>query len=99
MMNKKQFYPYIIVLAVFIQVAYTQFRAHFAAGENSPEVVALLTEQLEREKTRSAVAQYEIRSVRQHVATLFPNEVMDTRYPVRNLASVTREHGETYLEK
>lgn len=86
-------------LVIFLFVAFTAFKNHYNGLRETKEALAHSQTLLEQEKIKTAIAYYELENMRQNVATILPKNTISENYPVRALASISRETKNKPLEE
>ncbi len=95
----KVFIPFCLVLLMAIYIAYTNFKVYFAEGSDINKELVVTREQLEKEKLKTAMAFYELESMRQQVAVALPGDLTPKQYSARNIASVSRSFYDKPLDQ
>ncbi len=85
-------------LMIFLFVAFTSFKNHFSGLRETKEMLTHTQTLLEQEKIKSSIAYYELENMRQNVAMVLPKSTISKDYPVRMLASVSRDSLKKPLE-
>lgn len=89
-MSNRVFLFFCLLLVFGIQLSYFAFKAELDGSEILAVEVELLKKELEKEKARTQLAQFQHESYKQLVASKLPKNIPSQDYAVRSLASLTR---------
>lgn len=87
-MSTRLFAFFILIMLFGIQSVYFSFKNQLEGRAELDYEIATLRHELERERTKTEIARYELESFQQRVALVLPNNIPGQDYSVRNIASI-----------
>jgi TolA-binding protein len=87
-MSTRLFAFFILIMLFGIQTIFFSFKSELDGKTELELEIANLRKELEREKTKTEIAHYELESFQQKVAMTLPKNIPGQEYNVRNIASI-----------
>jgi TolA-binding protein len=87
-MSTRLFAFFILILLFGIQAIFFTFKSELDGKQELQFEIATLKKEVEREKAKTEIANYELESFQQKVAIALPKNIPGQEYSVRNIASI-----------